>query len=313
MNFRTEIKIPVFDFKITHQDKLMMIGSCFVENISKMLILSGFNVDLNPFGITYNPASVAKNLNTLLEGKKYTNQDLFESQGCFHSYDHHSQFSDFSSGACLNRINERLAESSENLKQISLLMVTFGTAFAYSLKETGKIVSNCHKLPEKIFERNRLNVEEIVSEWDELILKLNRINPEMKILFTVSPIRHWKDGAHENQLSKSTLLLAIDMLIKKYACCYYFPSYEIMMDDLRDYRYYSDDMVHPSNVAIEYIWEKFSASFFDKKTSGLITSWIKIQRNLEHKPFNPNSEQYKELIEKTKLEMNRLKNIMNGI
>ncbi len=296
MNFRTEIKIPASDFKITHRDELMMMGSCFVENISRMLVSSGFDVDLNPFGIAYNPASVAKNIDILLQCKKYTIRDLFESQGVFHSFDHHSQFSDASSERCLNRINERVSRSSRKLKQQSLLVVTFGTAFVYSLKETGQIVSNCHKLPEKAFERTRLSVNEIVSEWSSLVLKLRTFNPELKILFTVSPVRHWKDGAHENQLSKSTLLLSIDALMKDYPFIYYFPSYEILMDELRDYRFYADDMLHPSNQAIEYIWEKFSLTFFDKKTVQLANERMRIQKSLEHKPFHPDSERYQEFL-----------------
>jgi hypothetical protein len=176
------------------------------------------------------------------------------------------------------------------------------------LKKTGAVVSNCHKLPEKTFDRRRLSVNEIVEDWKALINFLQQYNPELKIIFTVSPIRHWKDGAHKNQLSKSILLLAIDELISQYSHCYYFPSYEIMMDELRDYRFYAGDMLHPSDLAVEYIWEKFSHAFFEKKTLGLIDEWMKIRQALEHKPFNPDSEQHKKFLAQTEV---KLKEFLN--
>lgn len=292
MLFKTEIKPPFFDFKINHQDRIMMLGSCFAENISEQMKLSGFNVNLNPFGIAYNPGSIAENIRNLLRKKEYSTSDLFEYQGIYHSFDHHGKFSSTSQDACLKHINRTLSESYYFIKEASLLIITLGTAFVYKRKASGKIVSNCHKLPEKEFLRYRLDVDEILEDWNSLIFQLRTVNPGIKILFTVSPIRHWKDGAHENQLSKATLLLAIDKLIKQYSECYYFPSYEIMMDDLRDYRFYADDMLHPSDVAVSYIWEIFSQSFFDKKTISLIEDWRKLQQALNHRPINPESDQY---------------------
>ncbi|MCL2649692.1 MAG: GSCFA domain-containing protein [Candidatus Azobacteroides sp.] len=309
MKFKTEIQIPPFNFKISHQDKIMMIGSCFAENISKKMKSAGFCIDTNPSGILYNPASISKNIQAILHSKKYTGSDLFEHQGIYHSFDHHSKFSDSSPANCVDKINKEVKDAKDYLKTASILIITFGTAFVYTLKSTGAIVANCHKLPEKTFNRNRLSVSEIVEDWKVLINLLQQYNPELKIVFTVSPIRHWKDGAHENQLSKSTLLLAIDELIKQNNGCYYFPSYEIMMDDLRDYRFYADDMLHPSDLAVDYIWEKFSHSFFDKKTVELIEEWLKIQQALAHKPFNPDSEEYKNFFTQTEI---RLKDFLNN-
>jgi len=304
MIFRTEIQTPSFDFRISHQDKIMMIGSCFAESISKKLNETGFHIYVNPSGILYNPASISKNVQAIIEAKKYTVSDLFEHQGLYHSFDHHGKFSDSSCENCVDKINKEIENVKDYLKTASLLIITFGTAFVYTLTSTGAIVSNCHKLPEKTFDRRRLNLNEIVNDWRNLINLLLQYNPELKILFTVSPIRHWKDGAHENQLSKSTLLLAIDELLKQFSHCYYFPSYEIMMDELRDYRFYANDMLHPSDLAIDYIWEKFSLAFFEKKTLTLIDEWTKIKQALKHKPFNPDSEQYKGFLAQTQMKLN---------
>ena len=303
MIFKTEIQIPPFDFQISHQDKMMMIGSCFAENIYEKMDGDGFQVHANPSGILYNPASIAKNIQPIIEAKKYTISDLFEYQGLYHSFDHHGKFSDKSSENCLEKINRDIEQAGVCLQNATILVITFGTAFAYTLKETGAVVSNCHKLPEKNFIRKRLSVNEIAEDWRKLINLLQQYNPKIKIIFTVSPIRHWKDGAHENQLSKSTLLLAVDELVKRYSHCYYFPAYEIVMDELRDYRFYANDMLHPSDLAIDYIWEKFSLAFFEKKTLALIDEWAKIQQALKHKPFNPDSEQYKDFISKTEMKL----------
>lgn len=311
MKLRTEIFIAPSDLRLSFSDKIFMSGSCFVENMSIKLQSAGLDVDVNPFGVVYNPVSIAHGIHGLLNGKNYTVSDLFENKKMFHSFSHHSRFSDVSEEACLKRINDRLAYSSDYLNQASVFVATFGTAYVYRLKDSGEVVSNCHKLPDKIFTRNRLTVAEIVQEWNELILPLRKQNPQLKFLFTVSPIRHWKDGAHDNQISKSTLLLAIEELIRQHDGCYYFPSYEIMMDDLRDYRFYADDMLHPSSVAAEYIWDKFSQAFFDKETLKLMQEWESIQQALNHRPFNPDSEEYEQFKAQTKQKLFELKKRLN--
>lgn len=303
MLFKTEIEIPPYDFKISHRDKILMTGSCFAENIAEKMLSAGFNICVNPFGIVYNPASVSKSIQTIILCKKYSTSELIEYNGLWHSFDHHGKFSGSNPEKCVDTINKEVESAHTYLKKASVLVVTFGTAFIYSLKSIGSVVSNCHKLPEKTFDRRRLAVSEIVEEWKSLVNFLKQFNPELKILFTVSPIRHWKDGAHENQLSKSVLLLAIDELIKQFSDCYYFPSYEIVMDELRDYRFYAGDMLHPSGLTVEYIWERFSGVFFEKKTKNLISEWIKIKQSLEHKPFNPDSEQYKVFLAQTQAKL----------
>lgn len=293
MKFRTEIKLSLGKLSLSHFDKVQMLGSCFVENISTKLLDSAFVVDVNPFGIMYNPLSIARGLERLLDIQKMNGNDLFFSEGVYHSFLHHSRFSGTEKTMVLETMNKQIQSSSIFLREASCLIITFGTANVYRLQSSGEVVSNCHKLPAKLFREERLSIDEITKEWIFLLEKLKAVNPCLRILFTVSPIRHWKDGAHENQLNKSTLLLAVNELVKSYSDCHYFPSYEIMMDDLRDYRFYAEDMIHPNQQAIHYIWEKFGEAYFDTNTQSCIKEWERIQRQLNHRPFNSDSKENK--------------------
>ncbi len=304
MNFRTELIISPSDFKLSHYDKILTIGSCFTENIGLKLEKSGFQTDINPFGILYNPLSVASAIETLISRKLFSQDDIFEYQGKYHSFSHHSKFSASTPDECLKNINEKITFSSGYLHKTSLLIVTFGTSYIYKLKETDQLVSNCHKLPANHFLYQRLDINEIVSAWDQLLYSLSEINPEIKILMTVSPIRHWKDGAHENQISKSILLLAIEELSQKYPFIRYFPAYEIVLDDLRDYRFYAEDMLHPSSSAVDYIWEKFGQTYFSAETIKEVKKYQEIRQALDHKPFNPDSEEYKSFLSQKTLQLN---------
>lgn len=304
----TRIPLPKPSFFFSYEDTVVLMGSCFAENVGKKLEENKFRVDTNPFGTLYNPASVAKALHRLLRPDAFTASDLFYREEVYHSFAHHSRFSSPSEKECLNRINGRLLSSAQHLKEANRLIITFGTAFVYKWTSTGEIVSNCHKLPEKLFKRERLTVGEIVEEWQNLLPALWKQNPALKVLFTVSPIRHWKDGAHGNQLSKATLLLAIEALEKQYpGQIAYFPAYEIMMDELRDYRFYADDMLHPSPLAVDYIWDRFRENIFTKETQAALKEWTEIQKALRHKPFQPESETYKRFISQTLLKMERIK------
>lgn len=307
MELYTRIILPKALFSFTYEEEIMLMGSCFAENIGKKMEESKFCVDVNPFGTLYNPASVAAGLRMLSRSGSCTADELFLHEGVYHSFSHHSRFSAPSQSECLERINNRLFVSAENLRKANRLVVTLGTAFVYRLRSDGRIVSNCHKLPEKMFERKRLSVQEIVEDWKELLCILWEQNPSLKLLFTVSPIRHWKDGAHENQISKATLLLAIEALQQEYPSrIAYFPAYEIMMDELRDYRFYADDMLHPSPLAIEYIWRRFTDNYLSKETQTLLKDWEDIQKAINHKPFQPDSEAYKRFILQTLLKMERI-------
>jgi lysophospholipase L1-like esterase len=285
MKFRTEIIIPRAPFAITHQDNILMTGSCFVENMSAQLYHAGFSICVNPFGIVYNPVSAANGLRDLITQKVYTAGNLFLQEGVYHSFAHHSRFSGTNSEAVVEKINTSIAQATQFLQQATLLVVTFGTANTYRHINSGKIVSNCHKVSAREFEEKRLTVEEITTTWNQLIADLQQVNPNLKLLFTVSPIRHWKDGAHENQLSKATLLLAVNELVAANAHCSYFPAYELLLDDLRDYRFYADDLNHPNAQAIAYIWEKFSDAYFEPKTKEKIMEYEKQQKLLNHRPL----------------------------
>ena len=253
--FRTAVNIPGFRFKTGYNHLNLFIGSCFTENIGAKMAELKYPVDINPFGILYNPASVAEGIKILMDGLSFTEADLFQQEGLWHSLWHHSRFSGTSIEETLEKINGRIRSSSEYLKNADFLFITFGTAWIYRFKNSGQIVSNCHKLPEGDFVRARLSVEEISDEYRMLCDKLNAFNPSLKIVFTVSPVRHWRDGATENQRSKAILHLAVERIVQENSgFCSYFPAYELVMDELRDYRFYSPDMIHISDIAVDFIW-----------------------------------------------------------
>lgn len=308
MSFFTEIQIPEFPYKMDYSKGMMLFGSCFSENIGQKLIDLKFQVDMNPFGILYNPESIANSLKLLLENRVFTEGDLFFDQGLWNSFYHHSRFSDVDHDVALERINSRISQSNEFLKKADFLVITFGTAWVYELKNTGQIVSNCHKVPAAQFNRFRLGVHEISETYRILLEELWKFNPNLKIIFTVSPIRHWKDGAVENQVSKATLLLAIDRLITGYGDrgCSYFPSYEIMMDELRDYRFYAEDMIHLSTVATGYIFDRFSKVLISKESLNLAKDVMKIRKAVLHRPVNSSSDEYKKFLLLNLEEINKL-------
>lgn len=306
MNFRTQVELPEKQTEIRHSEQIMLFGSCFAENIGNLLVENKFRCDVNPYGVLYNPVSIAKALWQIIEGKVYTESDLFFSRGGWHSWMHHSHFSSPCSDECLLRINGRLQQASASLATVDWLVVTWGTAHVYMLQE-GEVVGNCHKQPDRMFSRSRLNVCTIVEEWRNVIVRLKEINPAMKFLFTVSPIRHVKDGMHGNQLSKSTLLLAADELCRTCPDCYYFPSYEIMMDELRDYRFYADDMFHPSRMAVEYVWNCFSNCYFSAETQTFLREWEEIKKGIAHKPYAPESEAYRTFLSQIVLKIAGMK------
>jgi len=307
MELYTQITFPAPSFTFSHLDRIILLGSCFTENIGKQLKENKFNTDINPFGILYNPASVSSAVRLLIRPEKYTRNDLFQHEGVYYSFSHHSRFSALSEEETLSNINTRLEKSAEELKQVTRLVITWGTAYVYLLKKDGSVVANCHKLPEEMFERKMLTTDEIIADWKELLYSLWEHNPKIKILFTISPVRHWKDGAHQNQLSKATLLLAADHLKKSFPDrISYFPGYEIMMDELRDYRFYADDMLHPSPLAIEYIWKCFVENQLSPESQSILKEWKEIIKAINHKPFQPESEAYKRFINQTLLKMEQL-------
>ncbi|MBP5371890.1 MAG: GSCFA domain-containing protein [Bacteroidales bacterium] len=302
MQFKTTIDIPHSLFEISHAQNGIAIGSCFTTNIGNRLQAAKFPILVNPLGTVYNPVSVAQTIDLLLGEIPFDEQQIFFANGVWQSYYLHTSFSSVEKQEVLCSFNSVKNTFTKKFQNIEYLILTLGTAWIYELKESGLIVNNCHKTPASQFIRRKLSVDECVSVLETTISRLRKQNPDLQVIFTVSPIRHWKDGAHENQVSKSTLFLAIDELQKSTQNIHYFPAYELLMDDLRDYRFYDDDMLHPSATAIDYIWERFSETYFSAETQSLNQTIEKIQKALAHRPFNAESPEYKSFIEKTKVQ-----------
>lgn len=308
MEFRTLVDLPMGELTITHSDKILLLGSCFSENIGRQLVINKFGCDINPFGILYNPLSIANAIKLLQKNETFIPSQLFEYRGLYHSFMHHGSFSDSSPEKCLTMINERLKSAQNQFASLNHLLITFGTAYVYQYNETNEVVANCHKLADNQFTRRLLSVDEIIQVYQPMIAEMLNNNTDLKILFSVSPIRHIKDGMHKNQLSKSTLLLAIDVLKELFpSSVFYFPSYEIVVDELRDYRFYADDMLHPSSVAVNYLWQSFVNSYLSKDTQQIMKEWSEINKALQHKPFHPESEQHKSFLTQIVLKIEQLK------
>ena len=285
----------------------MLFGSCFSENIGDKLLDYRFRAEVNPFGILYNPMSISRAIRRLISRKSFSETDLIFHNEMYHSLMHHGDYSEMDKNVCLKNISERFSAAADFIRETDVFLITFGTAYIYKWKATGEVVGNCHKIPADKFSRFRLSVDEIVAEWSEIISEIKSKNgsqnKRVKFLFTVSPIRHWKDGAHENQVSKSILHLAIDNLQSRFDDVHYFPAYEILLDELRDYRFFAEDMMHPSSVAIDYIWERFSEVYFGDRTKKINEEWLQIFRAINHKPINSETEAHQKFLEKTKLKM----------
>ena len=308
INYCTFIDIPKSAFAIGYRDRLMFSGSCFAEQIGARMREHGWDTLVNPFGVLYNPSSIALGIRRLLKPEPFVEKEVVEYDGMAHSFMHHGQFSDPSVDVALAKMNNSLTEASSYLPRLSCLVITFGTAYVYVLKSDGRTVANCHKLPASLFERELLTVERIVDEWSDLLDQLFSFNASLKVIFTVSPIRHWKDGAHANQISKSVLLLAEQALMETFADrLSYFPAYELMMDELRDYRFYADDLLHPSTVAIDYIWERFCDAYMDSDTKEVLKVMEDINRDLLHRPFHASSEANQHFLKKIAEKISDLK------
>ncbi|WP_321370383.1 GSCFA domain-containing protein [uncultured Draconibacterium sp.] len=296
--FQTIVELPQFAWQTGYKSKNLFMGSCFTENVGGVMEAQKYPVDINPFGILYNPLSVANGLQILLEEKRFLADDLVEHNGLWHSFSHHGRFSNVDKEQVLDDINSRIKSSSAFIKQADFLFLTFGTAWIYRYKKNGKLVSNCHKIPAREFVRERLSVRQILDVYSQLLPKLWEKNPTLKVVFTVSPIRHWKDGAVENQRSKATLILAVDELIQQFgaAKCGYFPSYEIVMDELRDYRFYAEDMLHISDVAVKHIWERFEHALIDAESIAIAKEVVKITNAVKHRPINKKSLEFSKFL-----------------
>ena len=286
----TRIDIPESEWKMKTGAKVLLVGSCFADEIGEKMVRGGFEAMVNPFGTLYNPASIAASLLRSISEKEYTADSVeliqSESDGMWHSWMHHSSFSSLDVATLVERINGTTHCVADFLREADVLIVTMGTAIIYRLKETGMLVANCHKQLDSLFVRERLNSYDIVDQWEMLLQLLESVNPKLKVIFTVSPIRHKRDGYHVNQVSKGILLQGVDEIVNGKSSnsqCFYFPSYEIMMDELRDYRFYADDMIHPSEKAVEYIWQRFQDTYFDNKTKDAVAKATKEWARQQHR------------------------------
>lgn len=287
MKLMTEVDLPDYPFRLEHDKPVLLMGSCFTENIGRQLDRYLFPVCINPFGVTYNPLSVKKNLEALMLKEAYGAGDLRQHEGLWFSFDHYTGFSSPDREVALENINRSLDTAKEILNKAGILIMTWGTSWVYRYKETGKVVCNCHKIPTREFTRSRLTPKEIVTAYEELLPQLFEFNKGLKIIYTISPVRHWKDGAHGNQLSKASLLLAGETLQQKFPDRFcYFPSYEIVMDELRDYRFYAEDMLHTNELATTYIWEKFREVLVSDKSKQAIKDLEPLLKLAGHRPLN---------------------------
>ncbi len=282
MEFRTKIEITGVPGLISYDSNVMFIGSCFANEMGKNFHLGKMNALVNPFGVLYNPGSTAHALELMMSDRRYTDEDIHIYDNRYLSFDHDTSFSSVSREECLNRINSSLTEARSFLRKASFLFVTFGTARVFRWQKDNRLVANCHKVPASDFTRHLLNAEDIIAMWKDVVDRLRLFNKELKIIFTLSPVRHLKDGAYGNQVSKSVLFTAIDQLLANDSALSYFPSYEIMIDELRDYRFYKKDMIHPSDIAVEYIWERLSESYFSRDTEEIYRQISKISEARRH-------------------------------
>jgi hypothetical protein len=300
-------------FRISHSDNCIFTGSCFAGNIGQKMKDMKIGTSVNPTGIHYNPLSLAETLNSALSKREIEESDLFFANGKWNHFNFHSEFSAKTKEDALKLMNDANKLLKNKLTNTDYLFVTFGTAIIYENSKTGNIVTNCHKLPASTFKQRFVMPEETISVWTILISNLKKVDPKIKVIFTVSPIRHLKNGATENQFSKSSLFLAIKSLISENSNAFYFPAYEIIMDELRDYRFYANDMLHPSELGINYIWEKFSEVFFNPTTIETNKRIEKIIKATQHKVFDKTNENYVKFFQNTLKEIEILENENPGL
>ncbi|MCG1037519.1 GSCFA domain-containing protein [Polaribacter sargassicola] len=281
---------------IDYQSKILMLGSCFSENIGEKLSYFKFQSTQNPFGILFHPQAIENLITNAINLKEYSDADLIYQNEIWHSFDAHSSLSSLDRNIILNNLNKAISTTKKKIKEASHVIITLGTSWVYRFIEEDKIVANCHKIPQKKFLKELLSVDEITASLQAIIALLQSENPNVNILFTVSPVRHLKDGFIENTQSKSHLIASIHNIVDARKRIYYFPSYEIMMDELRDYRFYAEDMIHPNKTAINYIWQRFVDTWFSNETALTMKEIDVIQKGTLHRPFNEQSAQHQQFL-----------------
>ncbi|RLD24582.1 MAG: hypothetical protein DRI71_02100 [Bacteroidetes bacterium] len=308
MKFNTPLLLSQPEHKISIKDKILTIGSCFSDSIGNKLIENKFDTLANPFGTIFDPLSISRVLSYSLNNQSPSPQSYVFSQGVYKNLEVHSSFTGLSPDELTLKIKARLTSTHDFLTDAEWIIITFGTAFVYQHKESKTNIANCQKLPSLDFTKHLADKDELQSDFQNLLDLLKKFNPDIKIVLTVSPVRHIADGLEENSISKAILRqLCNDLAVRNRDVTYY-PAYEIMMDDLRDYRFYKEDMIHPTDQAIDYIWQHFSSSFMDKSATEFMNKWSKIRRSLEHRPFNPTTEEHQTFLRNTLKELEGLSN-----
>ena len=297
MNLQTKIILKKeTKNRINYNSKLVLLGSCFSKNIGNKLTYFKFQTHQNPFGILFHPKAIENLITNAINKKEYVSKDLIFQDERWHSFDAHSNLSSSNQEILLKKLNSSVQATNKKLKKATHIIITLGTSWVYRSIETDAVVANCHKIPQKKFSKELLSIVEINKSLKTIISLLKSINKDINVLFTVSPIRHLKDGFIENTQSKSHLIAAIHNIVDCKNVSY-FPSYEIMMDELRDYRFYSEDMIHPNKIAINYIWEKFNETWFEENTGSIMKKIELIQKGMAHKPFDKNSEKHQNFLQ----------------
>jgi hypothetical protein len=309
--FRTEINLPASEIKINLKSPIFSIGSCFAQIIGGKLKENKFDVLANPFGVIYNPVSVFNLIKMGINNESPPEDSFVENQSVCYSYCFHSDISALKKEKMQQKAADTINKVHHHLEKSEWILITLGTAFVYRRKDNQEIVANCHKVPDSFFERGLLEPEDIINAFEETLRPLMHFNPGIRFIFTVSPVRHIKDTLPQNSLSKSILRYVCDKLARKYDAVDYFPSYELLIDDLRDYRFYAPDMVHPNEVSENYVWGKFIGRYMDEQAILFIKEWEKIKRALEHRPFYPESDSHQDFLRKTLEKLNGLKHRVN--
>lgn len=307
MKFRTEIFLKQEKNGIDYQSKILLLGSCFSDNIGKKLEFYKLNTFINPFGVLFNPVSIKNVIFRSLQEDYFNKEDFIFHNDLWKNLESHSALSDVSLDTALQKTNTALRTTNNFLQTASHLFITLGSAWVYRYNKTNKIVANCHKIPQKEFKKELLTVAEIKKSLISIVTKIKQVNPNIICVFTLSPVRHLKDGFIENNRSKAHLLTAIHDIVLKNNDVFYFPAYEILIDDLRDYRFYKNDFLHPNTLAVNYIWEKLKDAWITKKAKPLMIKIENIQKRLQHKTDNPNTKNHQQFLFQLKEDMLLLK------
>ena len=309
MQFTTKIPVQKSTFPIDYDSKVMLFGSCFAENMGKKFDYFKFQATTNPFGIIFNAVSLEKLIRRAVENRTFTENDIFFHNDLWHCYEVHSELSNSDKDAFLESLNDIIRSTNKQLNDSTHIIITLGTSWVYRNIESNEIVANCHKVPQKQFTKELLSIHQTEESLQSIISLIHSVNPNCNFIFTVSPVRHIKDGFTENTLSKAHLIAAIHKTIDHHPSpITYFPSYEIMMDELRDYRFYAEDMLHPNQTAIDYIWIQFFENYISESVFGLMNEICSIQKGLQHRPFNPNTENHQKFLNQLDLKIKAIKN-----